>query len=226
MCTARSGKYTDVPRSYASAIERAALLHVVRDVGDVHAEPVVAVRQPLDRDRVVEVARVLAVDRHGRDVPEVGAAADVARPTPTPPRRTASATASRTVRVRDAVLADDDLGVDAGRVDVAEHVGDAAERRRASRSASASARRSPCRRATRRLPGRAGRRCPSARAGRTARRSPCRCRRGRSGRRATRCVRSRMRMMRPSTRPPSLTRSMRATTRSPCIASFRCGPEM
>ena len=30
-------------------------------------------------------------------------------------------------------------------------------------------------------------------------------------------------MMRPSTRPPSLTRSMRATTRSPCIASLRCG---
>ena len=27
-------------------------------------------------------------------------------------------------------------------------------------------------------------------------------------------------MMRPSTRPPSLIRSMRATTRSPCIASF------
>ena len=42
-------------------------MHVVRDVGDVHAEPVVAVRQPLDGDGVVEVARVLAVDRHRRD---------------------------------------------------------------------------------------------------------------------------------------------------------------
>ena len=30
-------------------------------------------------------------------------------------------------------------------------------------------------------------------------------------------------MMRPSTRPPSLIRSMRTTTRSPCIASLRCG---
>ena len=41
------------------------------------------------------------------------------------------------VRVGDAVLADDDLGVDAGLVDVAEHLDDAAERRRASASASA-----------------------------------------------------------------------------------------
>ena len=44
------------------AIERAALLHVVRHVGDVDAQPVVTVRQPLDRNRVVEIARVLAVD--------------------------------------------------------------------------------------------------------------------------------------------------------------------
>ena len=29
--------------------------------------------------------------------------------------------------------------------------------------------------------------------------------------------------MRPSARPPSLMRSMRTTTRSPCIASLRCG---
>ena len=34
----------------------------------------------------------------------------------------------RRVRVGNAVLADDDLGVDAGRVDVAEHLGDAADR--------------------------------------------------------------------------------------------------
>ena len=58
-------------------VERAAFLHVVRDVGDVHAQPVVAVLQPLDRDRIVEVARVLAVDRDDRAIAEVGAAGDV-----------------------------------------------------------------------------------------------------------------------------------------------------
>ena len=77
-CTARStssdGKHVDgalgkVHRRAALVgllVERAAFGHVVRDVGDVDAEPVVAVRQLLDRDRVVEVARVLAVDRDGR----------------------------------------------------------------------------------------------------------------------------------------------------------------
>ena len=45
-------------------VERAALRHVVRDVGDVHAEPEVAVRQPIDGNGIVEIARVLAVDGH------------------------------------------------------------------------------------------------------------------------------------------------------------------
>ena len=58
-------------------VERAAFGNVMGDVGDVHAEPVVAVRQPLDRDRVVEIARVLAVDGDGRQRPEIGPAADV-----------------------------------------------------------------------------------------------------------------------------------------------------
>ena len=75
------------------AIERAALLDVVRHVGDVHAEPEVAVRQPLDRDRIVEIARVLAVDRDGRHLAEVGAPANVAL-RDVAPRRTASAIAS------------------------------------------------------------------------------------------------------------------------------------
>ena len=48
-------------------VERAALGDVVGDVGDVDAEPVVAVRQLLDGDRVVEIARVLAVDGDGPD---------------------------------------------------------------------------------------------------------------------------------------------------------------
>ena len=76
MWTARSGKYTDVAALVAFLIERAALGHVMRDVGDVDAEPVVAVRQLLDADRVVEVARVLAVDRHRDRLTEIGAAVD------------------------------------------------------------------------------------------------------------------------------------------------------
>ena len=43
-------------------VERAVFRHVVRDVGDVHAEPVMAVGELLEGDRIVEVARVLAVD--------------------------------------------------------------------------------------------------------------------------------------------------------------------
>ncbi len=61
----------------AFAIERAVLMDVVRDVRDVHAEPEVAVGQLLDRDRIVEIARVLAVDRHGGHATEVGASTDV-----------------------------------------------------------------------------------------------------------------------------------------------------
>ena len=66
------------------------------------------------------------------DVAEVGAAADVRSLRPRRRAAIASAIASARVRVGDAVLADDDLGVDAGRVDVAEHLDDAADRRRAS----------------------------------------------------------------------------------------------
>ena len=109
------------------AIERAALLHVVRDVGDVHAQPEMAVRQLLDRDRVVEVARVLAVDGDGDDVAEVGAPADVALGYRSALLDGFGDGLGR-VRVGNAVLADDDFGVDAGRIDVAEHVGHAADR--------------------------------------------------------------------------------------------------
>ena len=60
------GKIDRRPALVRFLVERAALLHIVRDVSDVHSEPVVAVRQPLNRDRVVEVARMFAVDRDGR----------------------------------------------------------------------------------------------------------------------------------------------------------------
>ena len=95
----------------AFLIERAALGHVVRDVRDVDAEPVVAVRQRLDADRVVEIARVLAVDRHRDRLTEIGAAGDV-------PRRHRAERVRLfdrrlAVRVGNAELPDDDLGVDA-----------------------------------------------------------------------------------------------------------------
>jgi hypothetical protein len=108
-------------------IEGAALGHVVRDVGDVDAEPVVPIRQSVQGDRVVEVARVLAVDRDGHQIPEIGPAADI-------PLAHFPAQALRlrnrllAVLVGNPVLADDDLGVDARLFDVAEHLRDAAER--------------------------------------------------------------------------------------------------
>ncbi len=102
-------------------VQGAALGHVVRDVGDVDAQPVVAVLQPLERDRVVEVAGVLAVDgdRHVR--PEIGPAFQV-------PLLDRSAQSTRfldrvlTVPGDDAVLAQDDLGIDARFVDGPEHL--------------------------------------------------------------------------------------------------------
>ncbi len=58
-------------------VERRALGDVVADVGDVNAHaqhPVAGAVEALDRDGVVEVLRVLAVDGHGGDLAVVGAA--------------------------------------------------------------------------------------------------------------------------------------------------------
>ena len=99
----------------------------MRDVGDVDAEPVVSVRQRLERNRVVEVAGVLAVNRDDRRWTEIRAAAQVLLAD----RRADSARFGDgflTVLVGDAVLTDDDLVVDARLVDVSEHLGYAAER--------------------------------------------------------------------------------------------------
>ncbi len=83
--------------------------------------------QPLDRDRVIEVACMLAVDRHRlhrtkiHPPREIFFTDDGAEPV-----RFGDAFVA--VRVGNAVLADDDLDIDAGRVDVAEHFDDAADR--------------------------------------------------------------------------------------------------
>ncbi len=90
-------------------------------------EPVVAVRQPLDGDGVVEVAGVLAVDGDRHQRPEVGSAGEVAlADLAAEPARFLDRLVA--VRVGDAVLADDDLGIDARRVDVADHLDDLADR--------------------------------------------------------------------------------------------------
>ncbi len=43
-------------------IDRAARLHIVADIGNVHLQRIIAVRQPIHPDRVVEIARRFAVD--------------------------------------------------------------------------------------------------------------------------------------------------------------------
>ena len=113
-------------------VERAVFRHVVRDVGDVHAQPVVAVLQPLDRDGVVEVARVLAVDGDRHPGPEVRPAGEVAL-ADLGSELARLGDGLLAVRVRDAVLADDDLGVDAGGIDVADDLDDLADRSARSR---------------------------------------------------------------------------------------------
>ena len=124
------GPFREIHRGAAVeglGIESRTVVDVVGHVGNVHAEPIVAVGQPLDRDRIIKVARVLAVDGHDRAVAEVGAAGHVLL---AHGAADASGLGHRvgTVLVGNAVLAEDDLGVDAGVVDVAENFGDAAGR--------------------------------------------------------------------------------------------------
>ncbi len=124
-----------MPALVRLGVERAPLPDVVRHVGDVHAEPEVAVLQLLERNRIVEVAGVLAVDRDDVEPAEIGAPGDAV------PARVdragASAPARETPRlgngrlfvsVGQAVLADDDGGVDAWIVDAAEHLDDPPDR--------------------------------------------------------------------------------------------------
>jgi hypothetical protein len=108
-------------------VQHAALGDVVRHVRDVDAEPVMPVREPLERDRVVEITRVLAVDGHGHERTEIGPAAQVAFADLGPEPR-GLLDRFRGVLVGDAVLANDDFGIDAGFVDVAEHFDHASER--------------------------------------------------------------------------------------------------
>ncbi len=108
-------------------VEGAAGLHVVRHVGDVHAQRVAAPAAPRDRHRVVEIPGVVAVDGHRQGVAEVRPPLAVLRahvrahPAGLGHRRGA-------VGLGDPVPAQDDGGVHAGRIGLAHHVDDAADR--------------------------------------------------------------------------------------------------
>ena len=59
------------------AIERRIALDVVRDVRDVHLQLEMSIRQRADQNRVVEIARGFAVNRHDRQVAEIAAPAQI-----------------------------------------------------------------------------------------------------------------------------------------------------
>jgi hypothetical protein len=111
----RYGAIGKVDRCAAQArfpIERRAARNIVRDVGDVHLKPVAAARQTLDVNRVVEIPRRFAVDRHDGEIPEI-----------LPARQGVGLNRSRRrsrlghhvvgKNVRQAVLSDDDFDIDA-----------------------------------------------------------------------------------------------------------------
>ena len=117
-------------------IERRPFRDVVRHVGDVDPQPDMAVGQAFDRDRVVEIAGILAVDRDDDAIAKIGPALEIAFLD----RRAEAARfldGFRWVLVRNAVLLQDDLGIDPWLVDPAEHAHDppqrAARRRRPTR---------------------------------------------------------------------------------------------
>ena len=85
-----------------------------------------SVRQLLDADRVVEVARMLAVDRHRDRLAKIRAAGDVLFAHRAEVERLFDRRVA--MDVGDAVLADDDLGVDALLVDITEHFDDLPDR--------------------------------------------------------------------------------------------------
>ena len=108
-------------------VECAPLLHVVGDVRDVDPEPVVPVRQSIDGDGVVEVSGVLAVDGDCGHESKIGTAADVLV---LDDRADASCLDHRGlgVNVWNVMLANDDLGVDAGLFDPTQHFDHVANR--------------------------------------------------------------------------------------------------
>src|SRR5439155_14480917 len=97
-------------------VQRRTFLHVMRNIGDVNAKPEMAVRKHLEADRVVEVASVFSIDGHDGQWTKIGPAPEIFF-ADRPADAASLFNGFGTMLVGDAVLADDDLVVDAGLVD-------------------------------------------------------------------------------------------------------------
>ena len=178
-----------------------------------------AVRQPLDRDRVVEVARVLAVDGDDRTAAEVGAAADVGGARPRASRARASATASGEcasgMPCLRRMISVSTPGSSMSPSTSTTRPTALAPRTRPARISTVTI--SPASAADGRRPGGRGLSVSSTGVERHDDRQR-HWRRRRSGRRPCALRRSRIRASRPSARPSSVGARCAPTTRSPCIA--------
>ena len=108
-------------------VEGAAGLHVVRDIGDVHAQLVAAALAPHHRHGVVEIPGVVTVDGDRQAVAEVRPALAVLRPHHGS-RPAGLGRSARAVGLGDAVPPQDDRRVHARRVGLAQHLGNTADR--------------------------------------------------------------------------------------------------
>jgi len=114
-------------------VERRIFLHIIPDIRDMDPEQIIAVRQSLDAHRVVQVLRVLAVDRDDRLWSQIAPALRGNLFLGDPVRHRLGL-GHHLVRepFRKLMLADDRQNIDAGIVLVAENFDDLARRRRAS----------------------------------------------------------------------------------------------
>src|SRR5262249_39650535 len=105
------GKVDAGPAQARFLIERAVFGHVLRHIGDVYLQFVIAVFESANEDRVVEIAGCLAVDRNNREVAIVAPPTLLARADHVLDRLSFRERLCREV-VRQVVLADHDLDVD------------------------------------------------------------------------------------------------------------------
>ncbi len=111
------------------AVERRIALHIVRHVRNVHLQLIVPVRQLSDMNRIVEIARCLAVNRNDWQVAEIAPASQIGL-------RDALRSGFRLrnhfrrKNVRQMMLSDDDLYVDPDVARPAENLDHAARRAR------------------------------------------------------------------------------------------------
>ena len=68
------GQVNAVPALVGFAVEGAAGFHIGRDISDVHAQPPAAALDPFHIDRVVEIPRVIRIDRDDEFAAQIFAA--------------------------------------------------------------------------------------------------------------------------------------------------------